>query len=335
MKKFTGKQIVAIALSCVVGLTGIAGVVGSKDGDFASPANGAETYLYEAPETYGMTEESDVDMSVQASGNVLEKSATPTNDYYKRRVDEDPIIENKERAIVKTARLSVTVKSYKDFLKELNGKIEAYGGYTANSQEYNYDGIGGNITIKIPADKLDKFLDFIDANAHVSDKSVGVSDITNDYVDTNAKIKNYLAEEATLVGLLDKAENLSDILAIEDKLAEIRSQIDYYQSMMNRMKESVSMSTVTINISETQREIENGSGFFYEIKEGFINSLYAIGNGFREMAIWFISSIPFFAILLVFVILFVKIVRVVRNRKSKKAVVQNDRSEQDGGQTDN
>ncbi|MDO5448121.1 MAG: DUF4349 domain-containing protein [Clostridia bacterium] len=300
MKKFfkkNWKHIIAYVLVFCFGI-GFCALIGgsgsSKSYDTVKSVGMTNTYAYTG-DNDGMPEEMALDQS--------------TNSKVKLTAD---------RKLVKNANLYLETEKYQATLKALNESVVSYGGYVESSNESKYgDYAFTSLCLRIPSDKLDKFLNETSEIATVTSKSVSMSDITDSYVDTESHLKSLRIEQETLMGLLEKAESLSDTITIQDRLTEVRSQIEYYQSMMNRYDNQVDYSTVEINVSEVGKESPTGEGYFAKIWLGLKESFYNIGEGFKSIVMFIIVNIPYLLILgLVAVVVCV----IIKKVKSKKKV---------------
>ena len=234
--------------------------------------------------------------------------------------------------VTKNVSLGIDTVQYEKTVESINCKVKDLYGYISSSDEnvgnaYNNVHKCAFIVAEIPTEKLDTFLNYISSEFTVTEKHISINDITSDYVETESTLEQLKIQRDTLLSLMGKATSLGDIIEIQDKLTSVNSEIQYHENMMARMKNDVEYTSVAIEVTEVDRETPIETGFWYEIKEGFKETLFEIGHGFRTMVIWFVSATPFIAILVVFGIIIKKIVKTIKNKKSK--------GENDGGQTDN
>lgn len=344
-KCFSGKQIAVLVVCFAFMLTTIAGVIGSGELSIGYKASDAvedfammtedshyelESYKSESQRVDSAPEENgsaDRELMSDTTASVHSGFATPLKDDVFK-----PAVVN--RVVTKNAELFVETEDYEKLAKFIEGKVEDLYGYVESSNEYDYEGRAGRsgfMTIRIPAKDLEAFITSIEGEATVRTKTIKTADITSNYVDTESKINALVGEQSTLLDLLSKAKSLSETIQIQDRLTEVRSELQYYEGMKLRMENEVQYSSVTIDIEEVTHAAASGSGFWYDVKTGFTDSLYDVAEGFKIMAIWFVSALPFVAILLVCVIIVRSIVKVFKKKKT-------DRGEQiannDGGQTD-
>ena len=237
------------------------------------------------------------------------------------------------RKIVRNAELSLSTEKYGETIKAVETAVSNISGYIESSSEnkygtYNYL----QMTVRVPSDKLDEFLNAIDGVATVTSKSISSDDITNSYADTESHLAALKTEQETLLGLLEKANNLSEILEIQDRLTEVRSNIEYYQSMMNTYNDELSYSTVRMGITEVAHEVETGVGFWANIGAGLKESLFSIVNGIKNFFSWLIINIPYFIIIAVVILVLCAIIKKVRLKRKNKKI---SKDVENAGQADN
>ena len=226
-----------------------------------------------------------------------------------------------DRKLVKTAGLYLETEKYQATLKTLNELVLTYGGYVESSNENKYGEYAyTTLCLKIPTDKLDKFLNEATETGTVTSKSVSMNDITDSYVDTESHLKSLKIEQETLMGLLEKAESLSDTITIQDRLTAVRSQIEYYQSMMNTYDNEIEYSIINITISEVGKETPTGEGYFAKIWIGLKKSFYNIGEGFKSIVSFIIVNIPYLLILGLVVLVLYVIIKKVKSKKKAGSV---------------
>lgn len=315
-KSFNGKQLAVLALSFAFILTAIAGVIG----------RGEMTIGYKAAD---MAES--VPMKTAAVDTA--DADTAAEEYDGAFIPAEGNAEN--RVVTRNAELYIETEQYDDLMNLIESKVESLCGYVESGSEYDYEsgeGRRGYLTVRVPAKDLDTFIESLEEKGTIRTKTITADDITSDYVDTESRILALETEQETLLDLLSKAASLSDTIEIQERLTSVRRELQYYESMMARMNNEVDYSSVRINIDEVDHATASGSGFWYDIKNGFVDSLYDIAEGFKVMAIWFVSALPFVAILIVCGIIVKSIVKVFKKKETDRG--EQDENECPGGQTD-
>lgn len=247
----------------------------------------------------------------------------------------DPVVNN-GRKLIKTVRLEMQTKEFDALLDGVRKKIQETGGYIENSSvwgnSYNYSSTrSSELTARIPAERLDEFVEVISGLGNVTYKSEGVEDVTLQYVDVESHQKALETEQERLLELLEKADNLEDLLTIESRLSEVRYELESYGSQKRILDNQIDYSTVYMTITEVERITEVGEkSFFEEISDRFGTNLYNVGRGLREFVISLIGALPILAVWAVFIGVIVLVIRkIFYRKKGEKTVVWGKRKIQD------
>ena len=256
------------------------------------------------------------------SGAVSEESFADSGNSAKS--DYSAIADSSSRKLIRDAVLDIETEQYDKFVSELSKAILQAGGYIESSSEsgntYNYTNSRyQHLTIRIPTEKLDSFLNSVSSLATVTSKEISVKEITGQYISTQSRIKALETEYNALLKILAKAEKISDLITIQDRLTEINAELEMNKTTLKTYDEQIAYSTVTMNIDEVERVTTTmeKKTFGQELKSRLSDNLYDISEGARAFAIWFISSLPYIFIFAFFAA--VVLIIVIRIRKHKKA----------------
>lgn len=228
------------------------------------------------------------------------------------------------RKLIRTFDINIQTKEFDEVLEGIQAKVQELGGYIEQSSldggsaYYTSYNRYSNMTVRIPSDKLDSFVENVKESANVTYISESTEDITLKYVDTESRKIALETERDRLLELLEKAETVEDIITIEGRLSEVRYQLESYASQLRTYDNQVDYSTVYINIDEVDRETKvEPKTFWEEVVEEFGDSLYDMGRGFRNFAIWFLGSSPY---LVLWAVIIAAIVFVMKGLGKKKAL---------------
>lgn len=231
-----------------------------------------------------------------------------------------------DRKIIKDASLTVESTDYDNFIATINNSVNNLNGYIQSNNEYNKPKNlrSADIKIRIPAENFDTFLNMLGDVCNILNKNINVSDITETYVDIEAKLSSLRTEYDTLLKLLEQADNLDDIIRIQDRLSNARYEIESYEARKRVYDNQIEYSTISLHISEVEKEtvIEKES-FGNEISRRFKESLEEVGDGFKNFAVWFIGNLPHILTVIVLlvglpIIIIVIIVKSIKKKKLKK-----------------
>ncbi len=234
-------------------------------------------------------------------------------------------VQDTARKLIKNVDLNVETETFDELLSTVEHKTESLGGYIESSYTYNgssYYGGGrrnASLTIRIPAEKLEEFLSTVAEVSNVTSRNERVTDVTLQYVDLESHKKTLLAEQERLLELLDEAETIEDIIALEGRLSEVRYQIESMESQLRTYDNQVNYSTVYLEIEEVNKITpvkEQSVG--EKIVTGFTENLYDVGEGLLDFVIWFITHIPALIVWAVVILLIVLIIKGIRKHHQKK-----------------
>lgn len=234
------------------------------------------------------------------------------------------------RKLIRTVSLSLETKEFDSVLTNLSTKTTELGGYietsSVNGNSYSHHSTRyASYVIRIPANKLNEFVEVVSELGNVTQKNESVEDVTLRYIDVESHKKALETEQERLLELLSKAENMEEILTIESKLSDIRYEIENYESQLKTMDNQIDYSTVSVYVDEVERVTDTGEkGFFEEIKERFGNSLYVVARGIRGLVIGILGSLP---ILIVCGGVIAVVVIVVRKILKKRNMRKEDRTQ--------
>ena len=260
---------------------------------------------------YGAAEESyDAGYSTMTVGGGL------TGNYAAKESAAQPT----ERKLVRTVSLTMRTGNYEQDLSAIQELVASVGGY----EEYHYesgDVASGDsryveMTLRSPADQLDTFLGSVGGIGRVVNRSENVVDRTTEYTDNETRLNTLNTKMARLQELLEKAENVDDLLSIENQIADTQYDIDRLTSWQLGIDRQVDMSTVTINLREEKPteiapEMTFGEKIVRAVKaswEGFVQFL-------KNAVVFLIMAIP--AVLTIGVI--VAVVVLIRKGRKKAA----------------
>ena len=224
-----------------------------------------------------------------------------------------------DRKIIKTANMSAETKNFDEFLSIVEGYLSEKGGYIENKEMNNNTDFAGRkcyLTIRIPETELDGLMKKIGENATVTYENIRANDVTDSYNDNERQIKVLETEQERLLELLKKAESLDDILEIESRLTQIRYELSSYEQQIEEYDDSVSYSTLSLNVSEVEREtVAKDDSFFTKVSEGFMTSISDIGHGFTDIAVGFLSITPYLVLIAVILLVAYFVVKAIIKRK--------------------
>lgn len=229
------------------------------------------------------------------------------------------------RKLIRNVDLSFETTDFDTFVQNIQSKTTALGGYIESSD------LSGNaytdrhryayFTLRIPKPQVDTFLSFAEGEANLTRKYENTQDITLQYYDTESRKKALQSEYDRLLELMAKAESVDAVIAIEQRLSEIRYQLDSFESDLRRYDNQVDYSTITVNVSETTvLTASEKSGFWSRVQANLESNIEDLCDAAIGLLIWFLSSLPVLLALAILFFIIYRIVKMIRSRRKAKKV---------------
>lgn len=275
------------------------------------------------------SEKSSLDTDSKLSGTLSETNSPSTSEKIIQVNDNKQISSElmtpvfKDRMIIRTGAMSLETENFTETEKTITELASRFSGYITNSgSSVNTSGKRqGTVEARIPSQNFDNFISEAENSGKVISLNINGNDITEEYIDTDARCKTQKALEERLIKLLEeKTAKLTDVVEVEEKLADVRAQIESMEGRMRFLKSQSDYSTLTVSIFEPSLlQTSTGGGFFYEIEDAFGKGL----NGFTEVLSGLITFIVAFSPLLIIgIFIYIMVKKYFRNRKIKKTEIQ-------------
>lgn len=253
--------------------------------------------------------------SSDSAGEVV---AGPADGVYENGSVASPAIP--DRKLIRRVSMDLQTQDMEELLTAIDEKVNELDGYVETSQIQMGSGSDANrhasLTIRIPAEKMDNFTNHVSSVSNVTATSESAEDITLNYVAVESRQKALQAEEARLLALIEKAANLSELLQLEKRLTEIRSELETVTSQLKLYDNLVDYGTIQLEIDEVKEYTPTEKpGFWQRIGEGFANSLRNTGKILLEVMIFLVCALPY---LVPPAVIFGIVVLVIKLSKKKK-----------------
>lgn len=240
-----------------------------------------------------------------------------------------PLPENRKWVI--TMSLTAETENLADAMGLLAEKIQESGGYV-ESQSISGTAVNSGrspsayITVRIPAEQLDSFVEDVSGMTNVVSSSRYVEDITLRYTDTEGRVKALQTEEARLLELMEQAETMSDLLEIEGRLTEVRYQLENYTSTLRLYDNQVDYATLDLTLREVEKFTPpEKQGFWQKVTSGLADSIVDLGQGMVDVTAWVLIELPYLVLvgLLGWLMVFLTRRSIKKRRAKKEQKTQN------------
>lgn len=235
----------------------------------------------------------------------------PVDDYYE------------PDKIITTVSITMETVEFDQTSENLNELIKKYKGYveSSNISHNNYINSSrlkySSYTIRIPRENLDKFVDDIKEIGNIISENTSKLDITKSYRDTESRLRVLETKEERILALLEKAEKMEDIIALENQLSQIIYEKENLTANLMEMDDKVDYSTVQLELREVAKLTpgENiKTPFFTKVANAFRDSIYFFTQNIENLLISLIYFLPYG---IIFGVLVYIVRRFTRNRNIK------------------
>ena len=226
----------------------------------------------------------------------------------KRSPDEQSLdkVETVERKIIKQGNIKFKTADLDKTQSLITQTVQELGGYISEDNIYTYsDRFEQVLTIRVPADKFDLLLKNISESAEkLESKSIDVLDVTEEFIDIEARIKTKKELQNRYIELLKRATTINEILNIEREIGSLQTEIESAEGRMRYLKSRIAFSTLTVRYYQ---EIPDESSFFSQLIEGVKSGW----DGF----LWFVVGLSY---LWVFIFIAIGIIYLFRRRRRNR-----------------
>lgn len=242
----------------------------------------------------------------------------------KESVADAPVQGIQNQKLIRSMTVEAETADMDALLTALDAKISSLGGYVENQSVRN----GGNtssrryryadLTIRIPASHLDEFFEHVSGYSNVIYFQENADDVTLNYVATQSRITALETEQARLLELLAKAENMADLLQIEQRLTDVRTELEKVTSQLRLYDNLVDYGTLKLTVTEVREfTVVEEETVWQRIRGGLAESLDSIGTFLVDSFVFLVVGLPYWIPVGVAVFLLVLAVRHARKKRMK------------------
>ena len=231
-----------------------------------------------------------------------------------------------ERMVIHTVELRLIVKDTQVSLQTVQSLADEMGGYVAGSRTWHTEEqLSASLTLRVPADQLNTALEKLRALAlEVDSESITGEDVTQEYVDLEARLRNEEAYEKELLALLtetrERTSDAEDILAVYERLTEVRGRIEQIKGRMQYLENMSAMATITVELipSELMQPITVAGWHPTGTARSAIRALVNALQFFVDAVIWIVLfGLPVLITIAVPFVVLWYVIRWLRRRKRK------------------
>lgn len=175
-------------------------------------------------------------------------------------------LQTAERRVIQNASITIQVENVRAATQSARGIAEALGGFVEQLSVSGDDDFSqGFIVIRVPQEEFFTAQERLAVLGELLGESVGSQDVTEQFVDLEARLRSLQTEEIRLLDLLGLADSVSEILIVENELTRIRSEIERLTGQRNFLERRVALATISVTFLPPQAVFTEAPSADYDI----------------------------------------------------------------------
>ena len=156
-------------------------------------------------------------------------------------------------SVIKTADIDLEVEhdGFQDAFQTVVNIAQAKGGFVLSSQTNGNEARAGSITVRIPEENFESALSQIDDLGEITDKRVAGEDVSQEFIDLDARLRNLSAQEAVMLDLMNRANTIQGTIRVQNQLTGIQLEIEKIRGRLRYLEDQTALSTITVDLTET------------------------------------------------------------------------------------
>jgi hypothetical protein len=152
--------------------------------------------------------------------------------------------------VIKDADLRLEVDRFKDALQRVTQIATAHGGFLVSSTVEGEEARSGTLVLRIPTDAFERALTEIRELGTVERETVSGEDVSQEFVDLGARLRNLTAQEAVLLRLMDEADTISDTIKVQRELTGIQLEVERIRGRLAFLEDRTTYGTIAVSLAE-------------------------------------------------------------------------------------
>ena len=233
--------------------------------------------------------------------------------------------------IIYTASVSIETTEFDKAVAALESQVQKIGGFVESSNvtgdtQYNSDGTTSIVnrwayyTVRIPCEQFEAFLHETEGFGNVTSTSRDAQNVTSAYTDYEARLSSLNTQEERLLDMLSKSEDVETLIALEQRLSDVRYEIESIERSLRNYDMQIKYSTVDLDLREVEvytPTVPVRRTFSQKLSDSLSDGWTGFARGVQNVILGLASALP--ALILLAVIVIVVIVLVKNARKKRRA----------------
>jgi hypothetical protein len=154
--------------------------------------------------------------------------------------------------VIKTAdlRLQVRRDTLRDVVADVTAVAGRQGGFVISTDVTGQRARSGVLVIRVPAERFEQALDELSEMGKVTRESVSGQEVGQEFIDLEARLRNWRAQEIVLLQLMDRAQTVTETIRVQRELQQVQLEIERIRGRLGYLEDQTSMSTITVGLRE-------------------------------------------------------------------------------------
>jgi hypothetical protein len=207
------------------------------------------------------------------------------------------------RKIIYTATVDMVCEKLTDSARKLSDIVKAHSGFIADSNVVGSagDAKSGTWKVRIPVERFDAFMTALGGVGEVQSANVSSQDVSEEFYDLEARIKNKRVEEGRLIQHLKQSTGkLNEILAVEREISRVREEVERMEGRQRFLANQTALTTVTVSMREIRSVAvarEEQPTLLTQMQRTFGGSLAALGDFVKGVILFLIGALPWLLVI--------------------------------------
>jgi hypothetical protein len=185
------------------------------------------------------------------------------------------------RKVIRTSSLELVIAHPAETVEAIAALVDGLGGYVETSNSGAETATAATLTVRVPSDRFEQARMAIRKLAlHTENERIDAQDVTRQYVDQDASLRNLRAEEAQYLTILKQATTVKDMLAVSEKLSEVRGEIEQQEAEFHSLSRQIETVSIAISLRTQAEERAFGLNWrpLYQVQLALHDGLESIAN---------------------------------------------------------
>ena len=285
---------------------------------------------------YAMTEESNVEMPAEEPAAAEAGSVTTAGYDSADAVSYDESVSDYTAKIIYSANLSLQTTEFDEAVAALERMTASFGGFVERSDvtgdiSYESDGTTrvvnrwGYYTLRVPCARFDEFLTQTQGLGNVISSSKYAENVTSQYTDYEARLSSLYTQEERLLSMLEKSEDVDSLIALEQRLADVRYEIESIERSLRNYDMQIKYSTVNLDLREVEvytPTVPVRRTFGQKLSDSLSDGWTGFTRGVQNVILGLAAALPALVLLAVIVIAAIVLVKKARRKRKEKFAAQ-------------